>query len=160
MLALAQKVFGAIDLFIRIGLRQFPRLKAHLGRELQKLRLQMPQIRVLAQMLKPRLHALELGRQAKHALAVRGMGMGIGARHVMHVHGKAAVAALQPGNPQIGGQIEQQQEHQPRQAQLQPHARLRHRLPAEKERNLRPWDHPEGGQQTGNHKGRRHDSNQ
>jgi preprotein translocase subunit SecY len=57
---------------------------------------------------------LELGRQAKHALAVRGMGMGIGARHVMHIHGEAAVAAFQPGNPQIGGQIEQQQQHQPR----------------------------------------------
>ena len=114
LLALAQEVLGTTDLFIGIGLRKLARLKAHLRRKLQKLRLQMTQIRVFAQMVQPRFHALELGRQAKHALAVRGMGMGIGARDVMHIHGKAAVAAFQPGNPQIGGQIEQQQEHQPR----------------------------------------------
>jgi hypothetical protein len=102
-LALAQEHPGAGDLVLAIGPRQIARLKGHLHRQLQQLRLQMGQVGMRAQMRHPRPHRIERARQRKDAAAVGVMGKAAGPGHILHADGKTAVAALQPGHARLAG---------------------------------------------------------
>ena len=118
LLALPEEVPGPVDPLGRIDLRQVAALVAHLGGDLEDLRLEPREIRMGPDMLKPFADAVELALQFEHAIPVGGMRDLVGKRHVPHRGPEDAVRILQSKHPVVHRQEEAQPEEKKRHGQL------------------------------------------